>query len=157
MENLYPVIRNAARALIVKDERVLLLRKVGGSRGERFALPGGAQDVGEILEAALQRECLEEIGTEVQIEALLYVADFFKLRDMEPPSYKHLVEFIFRCRVPDDYTPSNGPHPDRSQVEVVWMPLSSLDRITLYPSAMASCLTRAQLTDGGAVYLGLID
>lgn len=157
MENLYPVIRNAARALIIKENRVLLLRKAGGSRGERFALPGGAQDVGEILENALQRECLEEIGVEVQIEALVHVADFFKLRDSEPLSHKHLVEFIFRCRVPDDYTPGNGPKPDRSQVEVVWMPLASLDSISLYPSSMASILRNTQLTADGTVYLGLID
>ena len=109
MENLYPEIRNAARALIIKDSSVLLLRKVGGSRGERFALPGGAQDVGEILEDALQRECLEEIGVEVQIEALVHVADFFKRRDTDPPSHKHLVEFIFRCQVPDDYIARQRP------------------------------------------------
>lgn len=135
----------------------MLLRKTGGVRGERFALPGGAQDVGEILEDALQRECLEEIGVGVQIESLLFVADFFKCRDTEPVSHKHLVEFIFRCRVPDDYTPGNGPKPDRSQVEVVWMPLASLDTISLYPSSMASILRSAQNAADGTVYLGLID
>ncbi|MCP4286729.1 MAG: NUDIX domain-containing protein [Gammaproteobacteria bacterium] len=158
MENLFPVIRNAVRAVIIKDKRVLLLRKDGGSRGERFALPGGAQDTGETLEIALQRECLEEIGTEVQIEALVYVADYFKERDTTPPSHKHLVEFLFRCRVPKGYIPATGHHPDKHQVAVVWKPLSELDSIELYPRSIISCLQNLQAPPGGAAaYLGLID
>ncbi len=40
MENLTPGIRNAARAVILRDEQILLLRKNGGIGGDRFALPG---------------------------------------------------------------------------------------------------------------------
>lgn len=60
-DNLLPSIRNAARALIIRGGQVLLLRKegVGEARGFHFR---GAQDPGETLEAALQRECSEEIG-----------------------------------------------------------------------------------------------
>jgi ADP-ribose pyrophosphatase YjhB (NUDIX family) len=123
---LAPDIRNAARALIIRRGRILLLRKEGGGRAERFALPGGAQDPGETLQAALNRECIEEIGTPVEIDDLIHVADFFKLRDTEPPSRRHVVEFLFRCSVPDDYSPRNGHHPDRHQVEVVW---ASVDEV----------------------------
>ena len=145
------------RALIVEEQRVLLLRKEGGRGGERFALPGGAQDTGETLEKALQRECVEEIGTEVEIEALVHVADYFKRRDTLPLSHKHVVEFLFRCRVPAEYQPINGAAPDKNQVEVLWMPLSSLDRIALYPRSLNSCLQHLQSAAGGAIYLGLID
>ena len=157
MQNLYPVIRNSARALVIKDNCVLLLRKDGGGRPERFTLPGGAQDTGETLVDALQRECFEEIGTEVEMEALVHVADYFKQRNTKLPSHKHLVEFIFRCRVPDDYLPQNGSDPDKHQVEVVWLPLASLRSVTLYPKSMTSCLQNIQRAAGGSVYLGLID
>ena len=80
MDNLEPGIRNAVRAVIVRDEQLLLLHKDGGPRGERYALPGGAQDAGETLLDALQRECVEEIGSEVQVAQLLHVADYFKPR-----------------------------------------------------------------------------
>ena len=59
MENLTPGIRNAARAVILREGSILLLRKNGSGGGERFALPGGAQDLGETLEQALNRECLD--------------------------------------------------------------------------------------------------
>lgn len=156
IENLFPVIRNAVRALIVRDGRILLLRKDGDDLGERFALPGGAQDPGETLHQALNRECLEEIGTEVEIGDLLHLADWFKPRDTDPPSTKHLVEFLFQCEVPPDYQPRSGHHPDRHQVGVVWMPLSKVESVPLQPAAMATYL--AQLPEGGAqVYLGLLD
>ena len=67
MQNLIPGIRNAVRAIIVRDAHILLLRKQGGGPGDRFALPGGGQDAGETLFQALQRECQEEIGTSVEV------------------------------------------------------------------------------------------
>ena len=48
MENLTPYIRNAVRAVIVRDDQLLLLKQTGGDLGERYALPGGAQNQGTI-------------------------------------------------------------------------------------------------------------
>lgn len=139
IDNLDPVIRNTVRAVIVRDRALLLLRKEG-PYGERFALPGGGQDAGETLIEALQRECVEEIATPVEVAGLMHVADFFKARDTLPPSTRHLVEFLFRCRVADDYRPTNGHHPDRHQVEVIWMPLPELTRRPLFPPYLSSVL-----------------
>ncbi|MET0103158.1 MAG: NUDIX domain-containing protein [Sedimenticola sp.] len=144
MAELIPQIRNAARALIVRQEKILLLRKEGGGRGERFALPGGAQDPGETLKDALNRECEEEIGTRVEIGDLIHVADFFKLRDTQPPTRRHLVEFLFQCTVADDYTPRNGHRPDKHQVEVIWAELNRLPHIPLFPQYLSSCIPYQQ-------------
>ncbi len=156
VENLLPVIRNAARALIFRGERILLLRKDGGGQGVRYALPGGAQDPGETLEQALNRECLEEIGTEVEVLDLLHVADYFKPRDSVPPSTRHLVEFLFACRVPGDYTPRNGHHPDKHQIQVEWIARADLDSLCLQPLSLVPYLVGMERSHGG-VYLGLID
>ncbi len=45
MDNLTPDIRNAVHALTVRDDQLLLLKKAGGDRGERYTLPGGAQNL----------------------------------------------------------------------------------------------------------------
>jgi len=156
MENLLPVIRNAARALIVRDDRILLLRKLGYSDGERFALPGGGQDPGETLQQALLRECEEEIGTQVQVHDLIHVADYCKVRDTDPPSIRHLVEFLFRCEVPDNYAPVNGEHPDKHQVEVVWARLDALPDMPLFPRSLAVFLGQRYGTAPN-VYMGVID
>ncbi|MCW8963265.1 MAG: NUDIX domain-containing protein [Gammaproteobacteria bacterium] len=156
MENLEPDIRNAVRALVVRDGSVLLLKKDGGGQGERYALPGGSQDTGETLIQTLDRECQEEIGTSVEIGELLYVADYFKPRDTMPASTRHLVEFLFSCNVPASYTPVNGHHPDKHQIEVVWMRLEELDQVTLLPKSVAGHL-RGALAGREDGYLGLID
>ena len=155
MENLDPRIRNAPRALIVQDERILLLRKQGGERGERFALPGGAQDPGETLQDALNRECLEEIGTRVQIHDLVGVADYFKPRDTQPPSTRHVVEFLFECSLPEGYMPHNGHRPDKHQIEVVWAELAGIGDMILQPGSLAGVIGGIQ-AGGHGVYLGPI-
>lgn len=158
MAYLDPTIRNAVRAVIVRSGRVLLLRKQGGGRGERFALPGGAQESGETLEEALQRECLEEIGTEVAILDLLHLADYFKQRDTVPPSTRQLVEFLFLCDVPPDYQAGNGARPDKHQVEVIWAPVSEVASMILLPASLSRILASVAPGEGaGGVYLGTID
>ena len=156
MEALVPPIRNAARALIVRDGRILVLQKAGYADGSRYALPGGGQDPGETLEQALLRECLEEIGARVQIRDLLHVADTFKPRDTTPPSIRHLVEFLFACDIPDDYRPCNGHHPDKHQVAVVWAGLDELAELPLYPRALAGFIA-GHPDRSGPTYLGSVD
>lgn len=148
-----PPIRNAARALIIRQDKILLLRKEGGGRDTRFALPGGAQELGETLIDALQRECIEEIGAAVQVGELLHVADFFKLRDTQPPSRRHVVEFLFRCSVSDDYKPHNGDRPDKHQVEVVWADVPDVSRLPLFPQFLSDCIAQ-HLKGGKTLYLG---
>ena len=154
MVELAPDIRNAARALIIRQDKILLLRKEGGARPERFALPGGAQDPGEPLQEALNRECMEEIGTPVEVGDLIHVADFFKLRDTEPPTHRHGVEFRFHCSVPDDYSPRNGHHPDRHQVEVIWTSLDEVPQMPLFPEFLSTCIPQRQDFPGRPFYLG---
>ncbi len=153
IENLTPGIRNAVRAVIVCNDQLLLLKKNGGDRGERYALPGGAQDLGETLAQALRRECLEEIGSAIEIVAMMNVADHFKARGTNPPSTRHMVEFLFRCTVPNDYVAHNGIKPDKSQIDVVWVNLAKLAGMPLYPQSLSHWLPEGILRDT-VVYLG---
>ena len=140
IENLLPGIRNAVRAVITRRDAVLLQRKIDDTGEERYALPGGAQEHGECLVDALQRECEEEIGARIEVLDLLYVGDYFKLRNTEPPSTRQLVEFLFACSVDNGYQPRNGPRPDKHQVEVLWVPLDRLADINLVPSGYTALL-----------------
>jgi ADP-ribose pyrophosphatase YjhB (NUDIX family) len=156
VQNLDPTIRNAVRAVIIRDGCILLIRKEYEDGSQRYALPGGAMTPEETLVTALKRECAEEIGTEVEVMSLLHVADWFKPRDTEPPSTRHLVEYLFTCNIDEDYMPRNGHHPDSHQVEVVWIELDRLDTLPLWPQAMADILPRIP-QQTFRVYLGTID
>jgi 8-oxo-dGTP diphosphatase len=72
-------IRTAARAIIIKDEKLLVLRRTG-VQGEFYVLPGGGQEHGESKET-LVREVLEEVSLVVEIEELLFINEFIAKRD----------------------------------------------------------------------------
>ncbi|NIY74868.1 NUDIX domain-containing protein [Thalassospira sp. HF15] len=156
-ENLAPTIRNCARAVIVRDGAILLLHKHNPSYGTRYALPGGAQEENETLQAALIRECEEELGTAISVGDLVHVADFFKPRSAYPKLKKHAVEFLFSCSVPDGYVPANGPAPDKNQKDVVWLPLAKLPNAPLFPNDLRAVLMAAAPEhQEHPVYLGQI-
>ena len=153
MNNFSVPIRNAVRAVIVDQGRVLMQHKRYQDGSERLALPGGGQDLGETLENALRRECREEIGADIEVGALLHVADWFKPRDTEPPSTRHLVEFLFACQLPAAYIPHNGPHPDRHQIGVQWVELENLSEQPVYPHKLLQTLVLLA-QESAPVYLG---
>ncbi|WP_432695545.1 NUDIX domain-containing protein [Marinobacterium sp. YM272] len=141
MNEIEPQIRNAVRGLIIRDGHALLLKKDGyDTGGVRYALPGGGQDPGEALTDTLLRECEEEIGCAVVAGDLIAVKDFLKQRDTEPVRWRHVVEFLFACELPDGYRPGNGPAPDKHQVDVVWMPLDRFSEIQLFPQYLGELI-----------------
>lgn len=149
-----PAIRNTVRAVIVENDAILVQHKCYEDGSERYTLPGGAQDPGETLEEGLQRECLEEIGTRVEVADLIHVADYDKPRDTEPPTKRQQVEFFFDCSLPRGYLPGNGPKPDRHQVAVVWLSLENIGESALFPPGVKAVLTSG--ASGKPVYLGKI-
>jgi len=58
---------HSARALVIKDSRVLLL-KVKENEKTYFVIPGGKKEGGERLEEALVREVLEETNIDIKVE-----------------------------------------------------------------------------------------
>lgn len=154
-----PGVRNAVRALILRDDAVLVQYKVYEDGSERYVLPGGAPKLGETLVEGLQRECFEEIACQVDIGALLYIADFFKLRDTDPPTRRHQLEFIFHCHVSATYTPQNGAFPDKHQKDVIWLKTAEIKNVPFFPSGLTTIISQAspKALTKIPVYLGLID
>ncbi|HKX73729.1 MAG TPA: reverse transcriptase-like protein [Candidatus Saccharimonadales bacterium] len=73
------------RAIIKQDQKVLLLRRVGGNPLYQglFELPGGKVDFGEDPRATLQREITEEINREAETLQLFDVHSELDVRDVQ--------------------------------------------------------------------------
>lgn len=67
------IIRPAAYAWIVKDEKVLLCRLCEEHNSGQWTLPGGGLDFGENPEEGCVREVFEETGLTVKLTRLLAV------------------------------------------------------------------------------------
>lgn len=94
-------IRVTARAFVVHDGHVLLLRAEDPGRPWVF-LPGGGAEHGETLADACRREVLEETGIHVVVERPIYLREFIagrhQRRSVFMPPDNHAVALIFLCR-----------------------------------------------------------
>ena len=135
-----PEIRNAARAIIIRNSKILVLRKEQPDAATRFSLPGGGMHPDETLQQALLRECQEEIGTPVRVGPLLHVADYFKISTSVSNCRRHVVEFLFHCELPDSYEAKNGPSPDKHQIAVEWIDYADIKNCVMSPHYLSSCL-----------------
>lgn len=62
-------------AVIVENQRVLLVKRARAPLLGRWSLPGGVVELGETLRAATEREALEETGLVVEAGEVLEVLD----------------------------------------------------------------------------------
>jgi 8-oxo-dGTP diphosphatase len=138
--------RVSAKAVIVRDRRLLAIRKRDAD-GDYFVLPGGGQHERESLHDALGRECREELGTSIEIGELLFARDYIaRNHEFAAVDDAHALELMFACRVPDDYEPHDGDAIDDGQLGVAWIDPATA---RIYPAAL-----RAALANGTRGYLG---
>jgi len=148
-------IRNAAKAIIIHDNKVLLNQCYMPELGEYFTLPGGGQNQYETMETAVVRECLEETGYTVVPEAC--IALYEEIHESEDfrkryPDYSHKIFHIFRCSLAD--VPRRAPMDrDAWQRDCVWVELEDVPAINLLPVCIREHIERLAAT-ASPVYLG---
>ncbi len=155
-------VRNAARALIIREEKLLAVKLDNGGRYELrdggdfvYILPGGGQRGGEVLTESLRRECREEIGADIEVAEMLLVREYIGRNHSFSRAHRsfHQVEVIFRCRLPHPEQVRSGGIPDKRQAGIEWLGLDQLNGLPFYPEAL-----KPYFKDGGfhppATYLG---
>lgn len=147
-------LRNSAKAIIIQDGKLLVLRKRNDG-GTYTVLPGGGQKHSETLHQVLKREVFEEIGAKIVIGKLLHIREYFS--EKHGFAYEdreiHQVEFFFKCKLVKEYRPKNGYFPDPHQKEVAWVELDQLEQENFYPIELRMILQNLK-KDHSPVYLG---
>ncbi len=82
-----------AGAIVVHDNRVLLVRNIHGVTKGRYLLPAGRVDLGEMPDQAAVRETFEETSLRVEIEGLMGV----RIWVMDDGEYNYF--FMFRAKL----------------------------------------------------------
>jgi ADP-ribose pyrophosphatase YjhB (NUDIX family) len=86
----FPDPKVAVVAVIIRDGKVLLTRRVNTPRQGLWTFPGGFVDAGEDPARAAERECFEETGLRVKVSGLVDV-----LSGQEHPRGAHILIVYF--------------------------------------------------------------
>ena len=157
-------IRNAAKAIII-DNGKMLVNKNQNSIGDMswnlpngaiyYDLPGGGQNQYETLEEAVKRECLEECGIPVTVGRLAAIYEEISMNEQlraEYEQYAHKIFFIFICRPTGDPVQPTAEK-DLDMIGSEWVEIENMKNIPLYPSIINANL-QLILESDNVLYLG---
>ena len=149
-------IRNSAKAVIVKDAKVLLTKN-RDKEGLFYIFPGGGQDHGEALTDTVKRECLEEVGAKVDVGQLLHIREYIG-KNHEHTAFDsgvHQIEYYFLCElVHEDSGFAEPTNPDSHQLGIEWVAIADLPTYRIYPKAIVPFIQDLAEDKRGTVYLG---
>lgn len=147
-------IRNSAKAIIIREDKVLLTKNQDED-GYFYLFPGGGQEHGETIHQALIRECIEEIGQQIEIGQLLHIREYIgKNHEYSAVDINiHQVEYYFTCKVitENHQKPTN---PDSLQVGIEWLPINDLLQYRVYPKQLREYIVKHFNNVRSPVYLG---
>lgn len=148
-------IRNSAKAIVVKDNKVLLNKCSNPQCGSYYALPGGGQNLYETMEEAVVRECIEETGYTVVPQKLVGIYEEIwteqELRE-SAPDYAHKIFHIFYCTLADKM--QHKPYEeDAWQVGYEWIAIEKLKDVPLFPACIKKHIAQMLKSDA-PLYLG---
>ena len=125
-------VRNSAKAIVVHEGKILVNRCIS-KFGEYYALPGGGQHTGEMLNETVRREVLEETGYTVVPMRLSGIYE--RISESRHDANSHKIYFIFLCRLANEAqkTPTET---DRFQIGCEWVDLRQIQRRNLFPCAI---------------------
>lgn len=150
------MIRCSSKALLLRDDEILLNCCAYSDGTPYYDLPGGGQDPYESMEECLLREITEETGYTAEIERFAALSEEIyddpEMRE-KYPDYTHRILHIFIARAvekaaePTDY--------DFQMRDRQWFSLEEADTLPLLPETLRGRL-REVIAAGRPVYLGTI-
>lgn len=137
--------RLAVRALILQDDRLLLVNAYAGRRSDLWCAPGGGVETGASLTQNLQREVHEECGIDITVGPMALVNEFH-----DPATGFHQVDLFFRCALRAASLPERWRDPAGVVTERRFFSRSELasGRVRFKPDS----LPEAAWGGGGALY-----
>lgn len=127
------------RAVIIKDEKILLIKRTKSDL-IYWVIPGGGVEISETNEEALIRECKEELGVRVKIKELILDTISEKKETAKQKEYFYLVDIL-------DGVVGSGQGPEfqnnsgyLGQYNIEWVKIVDLPNIDLKPELIKNII-----------------
>ena len=112
--------------VVWRDEHVLLVRRGHPPKVDEWSLPGGRQELGETVQAAGQREVLEETGVRVDIQDIVAVVDLIDRDEQDKVRFHYtLVDLLGQWQSGEAVAGDDA-------AEVAWVGLDDLPEYKLW-------------------------
>ncbi|MEY4274090.1 MAG: hypothetical protein RL638_1038 [Bacteroidota bacterium] len=135
-------------ALVLLENNHVLVMKY--QYGEQFIynLPGGNPDPGELLSETISRECMEELGIDVEVGQMLLMGQVSGTENRDDVLHI-LFEGELIGGIPELQVGETNAQ------EVLWLPINQLSQVTMYPN-IGMELTDLLITQQKGKYVGAI-
>ena len=141
--------RLAVRALILQDNRLLLVNAWGGDISDLWCAPGGGVETGTSLPDNLAREVHEETGLKIDVGLPCLVNEFH-----EPARGFHQVDVYFRARILSGAIDDTWQDPEGIVTKRMFFTRSELTGIRYKPDTLPENEKRAGVPRS-ALFLGV--
>ncbi|WP_299686175.1 NUDIX domain-containing protein [uncultured Tateyamaria sp.] len=124
--------RLAVRAIIVEDDRLLMVNAFPDGQSPLMCVPGGGVNVGTSLPDNLIREVFEETGLHVTVGAPCLLNEFH-----DPESQFHQVDVFFHCTLAvGSPRPTAWTDPEAIVTERRWLTAEALAQTPHKPDSL---------------------
>jgi 8-oxo-dGTP diphosphatase len=97
------VVRVGLGVLIVRDDKVLMLKRKGSHGEGTWSLPGGHLEIGESFSDCARREMMEELGVEIEPHSVISVSNDIMYG-------KHYITIGVKAAIRSGEIMNNEPH-----------------------------------------------
>lgn len=125
-------IKTRVAGVFVREGKILLVRHEKDGRSY-WLLPGGGLEYSESLEAALERELMEEAGLKVKAGRLLFIAE-----SLPPDKHRHVINVVLAGEILAGEAKLNEV--SERLKEVAWVPREQLSGLSFQPDFKAILL-----------------
>lgn len=115
--------------MVIREGRILLVKRAFDPGAGKWSIPGGLVEVGETLAAAGARECEEETGLQVQILELINAFDMIDLDPEGKARYHYVLVDFLASQV------GGEEKPNEEVTELRWMTYDEAKKLDLTKTA----------------------
>lgn len=123
--------RLAVRAVLIHENRLLLVNAWADPNRDLWCAPGGGVEVGQSLPDNLKREVMEETGLSIEVGPPCLVNEFHN-----PADQFHQVEVFFRCTLLDGTLSDEWKDPEQIVHKRRFFTREEVAAIRLKPSSL---------------------